>query len=456
MPELPEVETVIRVLRPELTGKILSHPTIFVDRCIKGNLSEYQEEITGRKVLSVTRKGKCILLNLDNDHTILFHLRMEGKLFVVEKKNYDTKHLSLIIPFEDSTNALAFYDTRKFGISMYFPMDDKEALKNIGPDPFEVESSYEIYRQYHKSHKTIKELLLCQNILSGIGNIYANEILFDCKISPFLKGCELKKKQCEDILFSARKILQSAIKSNGSTIRSYHAKEGMDGSFQGFLKVYGKKGKPCPNCSTLIEKTFLSERGCEYCPNCQHTGITIAITGKIASGKSLVTSYFGKLGFVTFSADDYVHELYSDEEFLMQLKKKFPFLFTPALDKKVITTYLQSDKKFKKEYLGLIYTKVRQGIEEFILQNNGKNKALEIPVLFDAHMQSMFNILIGVETTKQREHLLERGDDPSKALFNSMNSYDRHHDELTYILHTDSTKKELFRQVKSLAEKLLH
>lgn len=454
MPELPEVETIKRILTPQLVGQEFSLPIIYLTKAIKSPIDEYISHIQNQKVTSLERKGKTLLIHLTNGYYILFHLRMEGKLYVVSKENYEKKHLTLFLPFSCSTKGLAFYDTRKFGISLCAKDDDKTPLLKIGPDPFEIDNASVFYQKYHQSNRMIKELLLDQSILSGIGNIYANEILYKSRISPFKKGYDLSMDECQTILCHSKEILSLAIQSNGSTIRTYHASQDVSGAFQSHLKVYAKKGTPCEICSHKIEKAFVDHRGTEYCPHCQKTGINIAITGKIASGKSLATSYFKDCGFLTFSADSYVHQLYDNRSFIRVLKKEFPFIFTPELNKDEITKRLQNDKGFKRKYLGLIYKKVREEINRIIINNDNTNKAFEIPVLFDAHMDDMFQIIIGVETTKQKEHLLERGDDPKKALFNKMNSYDTHKDKITYILHTDGTKEELKKQVIEVINKI--
>ncbi len=454
MPELPEVETIKRELGNILIGKRLDSPVILVSKAIKSDIDEYRDGIKGNSIISLSRKGKSLLIHLENSHYILFHLRMEGKLYVVKKDGIDKKHLTLFIPFQESDEGLAFYDTRKFGISLYADESDQTPLSRIGPDPFEVKDSYLIFKKYHASEKMLKELLLDQSIMSGIGNIYANEILFRCRLSPFMKGSKLARKDFDSILDNSIAVLSEAINHNGSTIRTYHAKPGMDGSFQNLLNVYSKKGTECPTCHHRIEKAFVGGRGTEYCPHCQKTGVTIAITGKIASGKSLATYYFGKEGFLTFSCDECVHDLYHKESFLASIRKEFPYLFTPDLNKEEISKRLIDDKVFKKRYLSIVYRYVRAEINQFIISNDHRNKAIEVPVLFDAHMDDMFSIIVGVETTKQKEHLLARGDKIEKAIFNKMNSYDRYHDRITYILHTDGKKSELRAQVRDLARKL--
>ena len=265
----------------------------------------------------------------------------------------------------------------------------------------------------------------------------------------------LKIDDVKRIIDNAKEILSLAIEHNGSTVRSYQASKTIEGSYQDFLKVYGKQGQLCPKCHRYhIEKKQLSGRGTSYCPHCQNVGISVCITGKIASGKSLATSYFQEEGFIAFSADDEIHRMYQEKEFKAKIKANFPFLFTPYLNKKKISKLLHTDKRFRRQYEAFLYRELKERMFAFFLKNNGKKKVFEIPLVFDASMEKLFTYLVGVETTKQREHLLMRGEDPDRASFNKLNSYDQHREELDYILKTDGTKEELKENVKKLIEKL--
>ena len=172
MPELPEVETVKRELEKEILNKTFLKPKIFFKKLIQTDLDEYIKEIENKKIISLSRKGKFLLIHLNNDHKIVFHLRMEGKLFVVNKNNYSTKHLSMLIPFTDD-NALAFYDTRKFGVSYYLKETDLGPLIKLGLEPEQITNPKIIYDKVHNLKSCIKEILLDQSIIAGLGNIYA-------------------------------------------------------------------------------------------------------------------------------------------------------------------------------------------------------------------------------------------------------------------------------------------
>lgn len=454
MPELPEVESVKRALEPGLVGKRFGRPKIYWHRLVQTEEEEYIQGVEGKTVTSLSRKGKYLLIHLDNGYKLLFHLRMEGKLYIVNKEP-EPIHLSMYVPFENASGGLAFFDTRKFGVSYYLKEEEEGPLSKLGPEPWEIQNSEYLYRKYHRSSKTIKELLLDQTIMCGLGNIYADEVLFASEISPFLPGNKITKEQAEILLTNSIDILNKAISYNGSTIRTYHPSADSEGEFQNLLKVYGHQGKECPRChKAKIEKLFDSGRGTEYCPLCQNTGISLGITGKIASGKSLALKYFGQAGFITFSCDEEIHKLYADEAFLAKLKKVFPQVFTPELDKPKITSLLKEDRAFRRKYQNYLYSILRERINEFLLLNNGKNKAVEVPLLFDAHFDKLFTYTVGVETDRQKQHLKARGEDASRADFNKLNSYDKHRHQLDYILVNDGTKTELKKKVKALAAEL--
>ena len=451
MPELPEVETVKRELSSFVINKTFDKPTIYYHPFIKTNEDEFLSQIEGKTILSLSRKGKFLVFHLSGNKKMIFHLRMEGKMFKEDNKNHSLKHLTAYFPFKDVDYGFAFYDVRKFGCLYYLDENDNGPLANVGKEPFEINDSSELYKLYHTKKKPIKELLMDQSLMSGIGNIYADEILFRSRISPFKKGFELNDKDFANILNFSVEVLKSSIESNGSTVKTYKASEHVQGSFQDQLLAYGKEGQICPYCHKFrIEKRKLSGRGTCYCPKCQNTGLNIGITGKIASGKSTVSHYFEDEGFVRFSADEVVHNLYTNKAFLKTLKSKFPMVFNEELSKAKIADLLTTDKAFRKSYTSFIFNEVKNQMNEFIINNDGKDKVLEIPLLFDAHMENDFTYIIGVETIHQKKHLLERGDDLNRVNFNALNSYDQNHDKLDFIIHTDGTLGELKTNVKRL------
>ena len=454
MPELPEVETVKEELKKHILGKVLDKPKVFYTPVIKTDLKTYQNDMVGKKILSITREGKFIIFHLSDKKKIIFHLRMEGKLFVVDKNEYDKNHLSLLFPFKNDEEGLAFYDVRKFGVTYYLDEDEKGPLEKLGKEPFDIKDSSYLYERYKKSNKPVKELLLDQSIMCGLGNIYADEVLFASKISPFKLGKNLNKEECEDILKSSIDILNVAIKNKGSTIRTYKASQHVKGSYQKFLKVYSHENQICSCCNSYyIKKRKLDGRGTSYCSKCQHSGYCICLTGKIAAGKSEALKILKDEGFKIFSADEIIRDFYQDKKFLKELKYKFPDVFNDkGIDKELIYKKLFADKKFESQYLNVIYSSLKEKINEFIIINDGFKKAVEVPRVFDAKMEKLFDFIIGIESVNQKENLFKREKSIKRLSFNDMNSYDEHIDDLTYIIHNDHKLEDLKIEVKKMVK----
>lgn len=454
MPELPEVTNVINSLKGFVIDKTIDDVKIYYPRCVLSSRDNYVKKLRGIKILDITRKGKYIIFILENDERLLFHLRMEGKLFIIDEKEFTTKHLSILFTFKDSDEMLAFYDTRKFGISYLFKQGEESPLDRVGKEPFDLTAD-EFYEKVKSDRRPIKEILLDQSVIAGIGNIYADEISYACYLSPFKRGIDLSIDDCNRIIDNSVRILDQAIINGGSTVRSFQSSIDHTGSNQKFLKVYSKEGTLCERCKKrTISKIFLKGRGTTFCSNCQKVGLNVAITGKIASGKSLVTSYFKECGFKTFSADEQVKELYCDKQFLSKLKKEFPFIFTPELNKEVIKRLLFEDARFKKKYESYIYKEVRDKIFAFIKENDGFDKAFEIPLLFDTNWHDIFDYSIGVETDKQINYLKNRNEDVSRKDFNKLNSYDKNKHKLDHIIVNNSSKRVLKEKVVSLIDEI--
>ena len=272
MPELPEVETVKESLKLRLNKKKITKARVFWDNIIAyPNKDEFIKEITEQTINDVKRRGKFIIFDLD-DFYLLSHLRMEGKYFFKTKNDEINKHEHVIFDLDDGTE-LRYMDTRKFG-KMY--LIKKEDIDKIGPlvklglEPWDdnLTSEY-LLDKYKKKKLPIKTVLLDQSIITGIGNIYADEILFLSKINPLKKACLLSDEELSNIIKYTRQILSEAIKKGGSTIRSYTSVNGVHGLFQQELLVHTKENTPCKNCGTTILKIKVNGRGTYYCPNCQ-------------------------------------------------------------------------------------------------------------------------------------------------------------------------------------------
>ena len=270
MPELPEVQTIVSDLKKAIVGKkIVSFESSFTKALKSGTLTDFKKNIIGEKIIGVERIGKNIVINLNSGMTILVHLKMTGQLVSSESPE-KTKHLHHC--FILNKGSLCFYDIRKFGtLSLIGTSELGGKFSKLGIDPlskgFNLRRMEEILKK--NSSKNIKVLLMDQALISGIGNIYASEILFDAKISPLRKAAGLTKKETGQLLESTKEILKKAILMRGTSVSDYRDASGKKGSFQNALKVYKKNGQECAACGTIIEKSVIGQRSTFYCPKCQ-------------------------------------------------------------------------------------------------------------------------------------------------------------------------------------------
>jgi len=270
MPELPEVETTIRGLKPIINCTIINIKihTPKLRFYIPKNLSKINKE---KKIKEITRKGKYILLNLEDNYTIVIHLGMSGRLRLLNYKTFHKKKHDHFILRTNQDHCLVFNDARKFGLidcGKKETIYQKRYLSNLGKDALSSSLTYEyLALKISKKIVPIKQILLDQKIIAGIGNIYANEILFDAKISPICKGKDLSRDNCRYLITSIRKILKRAIISRGSTLKDYVSTDGTIGNFQNNFKVYGKSGLKISG--KPIIKIIQYGRSTFYCPDLQ-------------------------------------------------------------------------------------------------------------------------------------------------------------------------------------------
>lgn len=269
MPELPEVETVLRTLETMVKNEKVKNVQIFWDNIILSDKKFFVENIVAQKFNDFKRRGKYLIFELD-DFYLISHLRMEGKYFFYENEHKKDKHTHVIFKFV-SGKQLHYNDVRKFGKMELVPKTyDLIKFKNLGPEPFWNEFCEKYISEYLKKHKgNLKSILLDQSFVAGVGNIYADEICFDMGIDPRSDIKKLSKSDIKKIVCSTRKILLNAIKKGGTTIRSYTSSLGVSGKFQLYLMVHQRKNEECRICGNLIEKTVVSTRGTYFCKRCQ-------------------------------------------------------------------------------------------------------------------------------------------------------------------------------------------
>ncbi len=272
MPELPEVETVKESLKLRLAKKKIVDVNILYDNIIAyPDKEEFLLQIKNQTINDVKRRGKFLLFDL-NDYYLLSHLRMEGKYFFKTKDDEILKHEHIIFDLDDGEE-LRYHDTRKFGKMYLIKKEDINSigpLKDLGLEPWDknLTSGY-LREKYAKKKLPIKSVLLDQSIIVGIGNIYADEILFLCKINPLKEAQLITDKECELIIKYTKEVLERAIKKGGTTIRTYSSVDGVHGLFQEELLVHGKDKGNCPECKEKIIKNRVGGRGTYYCPHCQ-------------------------------------------------------------------------------------------------------------------------------------------------------------------------------------------
>lgn len=271
MPEIAEVETVRNTLKQRILNKKIKSVNVIYSRMIESDLHDFKNILTGNSVKDINRIGKWLIFDL-GEHYLLSHLRMEGKYFLKDDSKPIEKHEHVIFTFEDNTD-LRYHDTRKFGRMNLIKKEDlynTEAIKKQGYEPFDEKLTSDYLLSKFKNKKLpMKTLLLDQTIISGLGNIYADEVLFDAKINPLKKGEEVTKKECEKIIISSKKIIEEAISLGGTTIKSYTSSLGVTGRFQQKLKAHKKEGEPCSVCGKPITRIKVGGRSTYYCEICQ-------------------------------------------------------------------------------------------------------------------------------------------------------------------------------------------
>ena len=270
MPELPEVETIRRQLNKLTTNKSIVSAEFFgPQKMINLPKNKFLKILTGAKIIGVNRRAKLLILELNNNYVLLTHLKMTGKyLWNIEKD----KHTHLILKLSGK-NQLNFKDVRKFGYLKLIKKEElPEILKNVyGPEPLDKKFTLKNFDDLlqTKPKSRIKQALLDQKFIAGIGNIYAVEACFYANILPGRKILTLKKEEIKKLYKGLRAILQASIKCGGTTADDYLDCYGKKGSYIDKLKVYGRKGLPCLKCKTILLESRLGGRGTVFCPKCQ-------------------------------------------------------------------------------------------------------------------------------------------------------------------------------------------
>ncbi len=275
MPELPEVETIVRELRPYVNKRKINKVEILRRDCIGyPSIRAFVKGIENKTIKSLTRKGKYLIFNLNDDSSLIIHLRLSGQLLVF---NSSTKHLpkfERIRFYLSGKKILSFVEPRVLGRA-YWLKDEKipdilKGLRNLGLEPIDKKFDYHyLYSKIHNRKAPIKNLLLDQSIASGVGNIYSDEALFVSGIYPLRRANTLKECDVQKLAKALRHVIKSGIESKGTTVSDYLRPDGSEGTYQLKSFVFDREGEPCRVCKSEIKFERIGNRRTRYCPKCQ-------------------------------------------------------------------------------------------------------------------------------------------------------------------------------------------
>jgi formamidopyrimidine-DNA glycosylase len=270
MPELPEVETIARGLASgadNLIGRRVARAHASWRRTVATpSAAEFERRIVGQQVKSISRRGKFVQILLDRD-TLLIHLRMSGDLLTGYQREPLGSHSRLQIWFADGMQ-LSFQDPRKFG-RVWLVADPAEVTGALGPEPLAAGlTTARFHKLLADRRRQLKPLLLDQTFLAGIGNIYADEALWEAKLHPLSLASRVSREKASALLRGIRKVLKAGIRRNGASIDWVYR----GGEYQNHFKVYQRDGEACPRCRTRIKRIVIGQRGTHFCPRCQRKG----------------------------------------------------------------------------------------------------------------------------------------------------------------------------------------
>jgi formamidopyrimidine-DNA glycosylase len=269
MPELPEVETIVRGLRGHLVGcKIMGIRVGWENMVARPTAEEFKRGLVDQRILDVKRRGKYLIFALSGGGSLIFHLRMTGRLLIKDSGDEPDKHDHLIFELDDGRE-LRFNDVRKLG-RVYLVDDEDEIVGKLGPEPLDEGFTSSDFAALLSGRRCmIKPLLLNQQFIAGIGNIYTDEALFAARIHPERRADTLAAEEIERLYGAIRRVLRQGIENRGTTFSAYRDAEGRKGRNQEYLRVFRRTDQPCPRCGTPIGRTVVGGRGTYLCPLCQ-------------------------------------------------------------------------------------------------------------------------------------------------------------------------------------------
>lgn len=271
MPELPEVETVVRGLRRTVGGLTIERVTLKKTAAVHPSARRFATLLAGATIVDVTRRGKNILISLSNGHTLWVHLKMTGHFNFLPADSPTTTHDHVVFHFRRRTDTLRFNDYRRFGRLRLYPTDvvlRQKGLAELGPEPLEIAAD-DFVQRLRGRRRMIKPALLDQTFLAGIGNIYADESLYLARIHPRRSTASISAAKARELRGHIQTILRRAIRLMGTSVDTFIGLNGEPGRFQKYLRVYGREGQPCRRCGEAIVRTTVGGRSAHFCPRCQ-------------------------------------------------------------------------------------------------------------------------------------------------------------------------------------------
>jgi formamidopyrimidine-DNA glycosylase len=271
MPELPEVETVARDLRPDLYLRRITGVHVLWPRTVAApDLPMFENMLPGQRIIAVGRRGKYVVLNLESGDALLVHLRMTGHLHVEPDGTEppEGKHVRVWFDLDDGYR-LVFVDPRKFG-RMWLAPDVADVTAKLGPEPLDADFTADVLATRLAGRRVaIKPLLLDQTVVAGLGNIYADESLFLARLHPLRRSDSLTTEEIVRLHAAIVRVLTEAVSQRGTTLRDYRTPYGDKGNYGEVRRAYGRTDQPCPNCGTPIRRIVIGQRSAHFCPHCQ-------------------------------------------------------------------------------------------------------------------------------------------------------------------------------------------
>jgi formamidopyrimidine-DNA glycosylase len=415
----------------------------------------------GRTFKKMDRVGKFLIFTFDTDLILISHLRMEGKYIDGRLDEPDSRYARVVFELNDGTK-ICYDDSRCFGtmqLSNRATYLKEPPLSNIGPEPFNIDDPRRLLTIFNKSSRPIKELLLDQTIMTGLGNIYVDEVLFLAKIHPELPGNYLTLNEVKRLLVNSNEVLAKAIAAGGSTIRTYHAAKGVDGRFQQQLFAYNRAGKPCLRCQTPLAKIKVKGRGSTFCPRCQinrSLPLVVAITGAMHAGKSTILRLASEAGYPTISSDAMVKQLYAQPASVTKVAQLLHTTFPDnRIDSKQVLDIILTDPPAKKRLEKWVHPIIKAQVLQRLKEIKAPLVFVEVPLLFDAKWDYLAHYIIGVTTSYdiQTKRIKENFAYPELALkLAATNQFAVYQNRVDELIVNDGTQKEL----QTMAEKAIN